>query len=59
MSIMLQNQASGNESFDQQPVARLALVCHGVGHSDITIENNREREMRTQALLQRPGNRER
>ena len=43
MSIMLQNPASGNESFDQQPVARLPLVCHGDGHSDITIENYRER----------------
>ena len=52
---MLQNQASGNESFDQQPVARLALVCHGDGDSDITIENYRKREMRTRVNAAETG----
>ena len=39
---MLQNPASGNESFDQQPALSLPLVCHWDGYSDITIEKNRD-----------------
>jgi len=40
---MLQNPVSGNESFDAQPAVSQPLVCHGDGHSDITIENYRKR----------------